>query len=93
MPIIPVDLETSNSAVAALRRGRPIIIPSDQGITQGKGFPSYAALAARGKTIVGEPAGGRRGVECDRVTADRRARSVAHVARAIAPSNMTDRQG
>jgi len=34
MPIIGVDLGTSNSAGAALR-GRPIIIPSAEGVTLG----------------------------------------------------------
>ena len=57
MPIIGVDLGTSNSAAAALRGGRPIIIPSAEGVTLGgKAFPSYVALTAEGQMLVGEPA-------------------------------------
>ena len=57
MPIIGIDLGTSNSAAAVLRGGRPIIIPSAEGITLGgKAFPSYVALTADGQIIVGEPA-------------------------------------
>jgi molecular chaperone DnaK len=33
--IIGIDLGTSNSAAAVLRGGRPIIIPSAEGITLG----------------------------------------------------------
>jgi molecular chaperone DnaK len=44
MPIIGIDLGTPNSAPAVLRGGRPIIIPSTEGITlSGKAFPSYVA--------------------------------------------------
>jgi len=57
MPIIGIDLGTSNSAAAVLRGGRPIIIPSAEGITLGgKAFPSYIAFTADGQIIVGEPA-------------------------------------
>ena len=57
MPIIGIDLGTSNSAAAVLRGGRPIIIPSAEGITLGgKAFPSYVAMSADGQIIVGEPA-------------------------------------
>lgn len=57
MPIIGIDLGTSNSAAAVLRGGRPIIIPSGEGITLGgKAFPSYVAVTADGQIIVGEPA-------------------------------------
>jgi len=57
MPIIGVDLGTSNSAAAALRGGRPIIIPSAEGVTLGgKAFPSYVALTAEGQMLIGEPA-------------------------------------
>jgi len=56
MPIIGIDLGTSNSA-AVLRGGRPIIIPSDESITLGgKAFPSYVAPTAEGQMLVGEPA-------------------------------------
>jgi molecular chaperone DnaK len=57
MPIIGIDLGTSNSAAAVLRGGRPVIIPSAEGITLGgKAFPSYVAVARDGQIIVGEPA-------------------------------------
>lgn len=57
MPIIGIDLGTSNSAAAVLRGGRPIIIPSAEGITLGgKAFPSYVALTADGQMLIGEPA-------------------------------------
>jgi molecular chaperone DnaK len=53
MPIIGIDLGTSNSAAAVLRGGRP----SAEGISLGgKAFPSYVAIAADGQTLVGEPA-------------------------------------
>ncbi|HXP78207.1 MAG TPA: Hsp70 family protein, partial [Stellaceae bacterium] len=57
MAIIGIDLGTSNSAAAVLRGGRPVIIPSAEGITLGgKAFPSYVALTANGQMLVGEPA-------------------------------------
>jgi molecular chaperone DnaK len=57
MAIIGIDLGTSNSAAAVLRGGRPVIIPSAEGVSLGgKAFPSYVALAADGQMLVGEPA-------------------------------------
>ena len=57
MAIIGIDLGTSNSAAAVLRGGRPVIIPSAEGVTLGgKAFPSYVAVAADGQILVGEPA-------------------------------------
>jgi len=57
MAIIGIDLGTSNSAAAVLRGGRPVIIPSAEGISiGGKAFPSYVALTADGQVLVGEPA-------------------------------------
>ena len=57
MAIIGIDLGTSNSAAAVLRGGRPIIIPSAEGISiGGKAFPSYVALTSDGQILVGEPA-------------------------------------
>jgi molecular chaperone DnaK len=57
MPLIGIDLGTSNSAGAVLRAGRPVIIPSAEGISVGgKAFPSYVAVTARGEILVGEPA-------------------------------------
>jgi molecular chaperone DnaK len=57
MPIIGIDLGTSNSAAAVLRGGRPVIIPSAEGISLGgKAFPSFVAITADGQMLVGEPA-------------------------------------
>src|SRR5512139_4281201 len=57
MAIIGIDLGTSNSAAAVLRGGRPVIIPSAEGVSLGgKAFPSYVAVAADGQMLVGEPA-------------------------------------
>ena len=55
--IIGIDLGTSNSAASVLQGGRPVIIPSAEGITQyGKAFPSYVAITKDGQRIIGEPA-------------------------------------
>ena len=57
MAVIGIDLGTSNSAAAVLRGGRPVIIPSAEGISLGgKAFPSYVAITVDGQTLVGEPA-------------------------------------
>ncbi len=57
MSIIGIDLGTSNSAAAVLRGGRPVIIPSSEGISVGgKAFPSYVAITADGQMLIGEPA-------------------------------------
>jgi molecular chaperone DnaK len=57
MAIVGIDLGTSNSAAAVLRGGRPVIIPSAEGISLGgKAFPSYVAITANGEMLVGEPA-------------------------------------
>lgn len=57
MAIIGIDLGTSNSAAAVLRGGRPVIIPSAEGVSLGgKAFPSYVALTADGQMLLGEPA-------------------------------------
>lgn len=57
MAIIGIDLGTSNSAAAVLRGGRPVIIPSAEGVSLGgKAFPSYVAMTADGQVLVGEPA-------------------------------------
>lgn len=57
MAVIGIDLGTSNSAAAVLRGGKPIIIPSTEGISlSGKAFPSYVAITADGNKLVGEPA-------------------------------------
>ena len=57
MPIIGIDLGTSNSAAAVLRGGRPVMIPSAEGVSLGgKAFPSYVAFTADGTLLIGEPA-------------------------------------
>jgi molecular chaperone DnaK len=57
MAIIGIDLGTSNSAAAVLRGGRPVIIPSAEGISLGgKAFPSFVAIGADGTMLIGEPA-------------------------------------
>jgi molecular chaperone DnaK len=57
MPIIGIDLGTSNSAAAVLRGGRPVTMPSAEGVTLGgKAFPSHVALTADGQMLIGEPA-------------------------------------
>jgi molecular chaperone DnaK len=57
MATIGIDLGTSNSAAAVLRGGRPVIIPSAEGVSLGgKAFPSYVAMAADGQMLIGEPA-------------------------------------
>ena len=57
MSIIGIDLGTSNSAAAILRGGRPVIIPSAEGISVGgKAFPSYVAITQDDQTLVGEAA-------------------------------------
>jgi len=57
MAIIGIDLGTSNSAAAVLRGGRPVLIPSAEGVSLGgKAFPSYVAITADGQMLIGEPA-------------------------------------
>ena len=57
MAIIGIDLGTSNSAASVLRGGKPVIIPSTEGISlSGKAFPSYVAITADGSKLVGEAA-------------------------------------
>ncbi len=69
MAIIGIDLGTSNSAASVLRGGRPVIIPSAEGITLGgKAFPSYVALTADGQMLVGEPARRQAAVNPDGTT-------------------------
>lgn len=54
---IGIDLGTSNSAAAVVAGGRPVLIPSAEGVTlYGKAFPSYVAITKDGQLLVGEPA-------------------------------------
>ncbi|MBX4188086.1 MAG: molecular chaperone DnaK [Candidatus Doudnabacteria bacterium] len=55
--IIGIDLGTSNSAASVMEGGKPVIIPSAEGMTvAGKAFPSYVAFTKDGQLLVGEPA-------------------------------------
>ncbi|MDD5155719.1 MAG: molecular chaperone DnaK [Candidatus Omnitrophica bacterium] len=56
--VIGIDLGTSNSAVAVMESGRPVIIPSAEGagVASGKAFPSFVAFTKDGQRLVGEPA-------------------------------------
>ncbi|HDZ77488.1 MAG TPA: molecular chaperone DnaK [Candidatus Omnitrophica bacterium] len=56
--VIGIDLGTSNSAVATMEAGRPVIIPSAEGagVASGKAFPSFVAFGKDNQLLVGEPA-------------------------------------
>ncbi len=55
--IIGIDLGTSNSAASVLQGGKPVIIPSSEGVTAyGKAFPSVVAFTKDEQLLVGEPA-------------------------------------
>ncbi len=55
--IIGIDLGTTSSAAAVVIGGRPVIVPSSEGLTPyGKYFPSYVAITKDGQLLVGEPA-------------------------------------
>ncbi len=55
--ILGVDLGTSNSAAAVMEAGRPVIVPSAEGVSMyGKAFPSVVAFTKDGQLLVGEPA-------------------------------------
>ena len=52
-PAIGIDLGTTNSVAAAVRDGKPFVIPSPEGYNL---IPSIVALSEKGKLIVGHPA-------------------------------------
>ena len=55
--VIGIDLGTSNSAAAVIEGGKPVIIPSAEGISiGGKAFPSVVAFTKDGQRLIGEPA-------------------------------------
>nr|MDO8099585.1 molecular chaperone DnaK [Candidatus Njordarchaeota archaeon] len=55
--VLGIDLGTSNSAAAAVIGGRPMVVPSAEGVTvAGKMFPSVVAFTKDGQLLVGEPA-------------------------------------
>lgn len=55
--VIGIDLGTSNSAAAVIEGGKPVIIPSAEGMSiGGKAFPSIVAFTKDGQRLVGEPA-------------------------------------
>ncbi|MBF0407031.1 MAG: molecular chaperone DnaK [Candidatus Riflebacteria bacterium] len=54
---IGIDLGTSNSAAAVIEGGKPVIIPSAEGVSiGGKAFPSVVAWSKDGQRLIGEPA-------------------------------------
>jgi molecular chaperone DnaK len=55
--VIGIDLGTSNSAAAVIEGGKPVIIPSAEGVSiGGKAFPSVVAFTKDGTRLIGEPA-------------------------------------
>lgn len=55
--VIGIDLGTSNSAAAVIEGGKPVIIPSAEGVSiGGKAFPSVVAFTKDGQRLIGEPA-------------------------------------
>ncbi len=57
MKIIGIDLGTSNSAASVLEGGRPVLVPSAEGMSlYGKSFPSFVAFTKDGDRLIGEPA-------------------------------------
>jgi len=55
--VIGIDLGTSNSAAAVFEGGKPVIIPSAEGVCLGgKAFPSVVAFTKDGQRLIGEPA-------------------------------------
>ncbi|MBF0499690.1 MAG: Hsp70 family protein, partial [Candidatus Riflebacteria bacterium] len=49
---IGIDLGTSNSAAAVIEGGKPVIIPSAEGISiGGKAFPSVVAFTKDGQRL------------------------------------------
>ncbi|HOY65779.1 MAG TPA: molecular chaperone DnaK [Candidatus Ozemobacteraceae bacterium] len=55
--IIGIDLGTSNSAASVVEGGKPVIIPSAEGLSiGGKAFPSVVAFTKDGQRLIGEPA-------------------------------------
>ena len=51
--IIGIDLGTSNSCVAVMEGGEPVVIQNSEG---GRTTPSIVAFTAKGERIVGQPA-------------------------------------
>jgi molecular chaperone DnaK len=51
--VIGIDLGTTNSCAAAMKEGKPFVIPSREGYNT---VPSIVALTDKGKLIVGHPA-------------------------------------
>ncbi len=55
-PMIGIDLGTTNSAAAAVKDGKPFVIPSREGYNT---IPSIVAINEKGRVIVGHPAKGQ----------------------------------
>jgi molecular chaperone DnaK len=59
---IGIDPGTSNSAATGLRGGRPVIIPSAEGVSLvGKAFPGHVTITREGQTRGGQPGGHHHG--------------------------------
>ena len=55
--IIGIDLGTTNSCVAIMEGGKPVVIPNSEGA---RTTPSVVAFTKTGERLVGEPASARR---------------------------------